>query len=431
MPPKQKPKKEEDLPDISNFPNINSIFVRYFFHTDCLEHLNSLSSHLYEAPLQHFKIIKREAIIELGKNKQIIEDNLEVIPSELLAKSAACLFFEQIALAMKDKDQAFKEFKSKFIAEYLEKNQELSKNGDKKEAKISKMIKAKPGKEETLQIDIPIEYPENETDIIFVLVDYPSTVEEYLDLNKESYCLNSYVNINIKKRKKIEEPIQNENEEISNTANVVQKEKNEEKEEKEEKVELTEEEKQKIEEDNDALKQYIENSNQEEQNCLIAFEKANRGSPLNDYSSLKIDFEFDIDDPESSFSNFDEELNKLLISQGNQLILYHIFISKLNRVLIYPQTTNQLKEIQLVKKNTKEEKIEKKVEAPLVSGKGGKAAKHEKKDEDQPPKPKYNTESIQRFKKLEIISSGDEDLQYFSFQHYYKNILNINQEFRR
>jgi len=432
MPPKQKPKKEEDLPDVSTLPKVNPIFIKYILNFEKIEVFTAVKEQLFTPASKKFKIITRDQIIECGKRKDFISDENEedLIDPKKLAKSAACLFYEQLVASMKDKEQRFKEIKSQAIAEYLEKNQ--PKTEEKKEGKVAKAsgAKSKAKKEEELNIDIPIDYPINETDVIFVLPDYPISIEEHLALNEESYSINLLINLrqtiippslNMQESK---EEVEGSKEENSN----FEEKKDDELENptKSQKVELSEEEKAKLEEDQKFLEDLKISNMKDKQNFFEACKKCRIHSELNSNFDIDIEYFHNIQDLTQSTLNLEETLLKKIIEIGNLLVQYNLFLNNVKLTQLFPATQRQMEEVERIKK----EKIDEEAKIQEAIAK----AKEEKKGavkEELPPKPKYDTNAVKRFKQIPIQLTGDDDLIKFPFKTYQNSMNSLDPEIKK
>lgn len=197
MPPKPKGKKEEELESLEGLPKAFPFLVRLQYNMPSPATKEQLKEQLEGELPKNAKLVTRDEIIECGKKKDLFteEDDQENLPPEKIAKSAAAKMYELLAAAMKEKGAKYKEIKDKAIQDYIAANkpkeEEVKGKGGKPQA-------AKPSgkKEELPQIDVPVQYPDDEIDLFVFLKDFPKNEAEATFFAREKYSLNAIVKIN-------------------------------------------------------------------------------------------------------------------------------------------------------------------------------------------------------------------------------------------
>ncbi len=437
MPPKPKGKKGEELESVEGLPKAFPFLVQLQYNMESSATEALLKQQLEEQKTPRWQLVTREDIIACAQAKDLLaeEDDPEQPPPEKLARAAAARLYELLVGAMKEKAARFKEIKDKAIAEYLEANKP-------KEEEVKGKPKAKPVKKEELpQIDIPIQYPNDDADLFVFLKDFPLTEAEALAFAQERYALNAVVNIKEGKPVEMPKPEEKpeeeapEGEEPEEEEKKVEIKKEEQKKEEKKEIpppELTEEEKQKLEEER---KQHAEEvgKNLAFTELLQALaKKSERDSPLR--HTLKVDIEFNPvlgAEPTVGAENLKAKLVETLKQLGMAFVSYDRFVEA-TKLLPLCQIPPEAKpaEVEVKKEEEKKEEEKKEERKSKDSKEAKKAGGGDKKEAKQPPEERkvYDTAAVYPYHRPVHPGSLDDVPSVWQLYFYAKNMEKVRQE---
>ena len=146
---------------------------------------------------QGSKLITRDDIIECGKRKELIaeEDDLTKLPPEKIAKAGAAKVYETLAEAMKAKAVKYKDLRDKAIAQQQSSQKPKEEEAKGKGGKVQPPPKPTGKKEDTQQINVQVQYPEDDVDLYVFFKDFPKNENEAIAFSQERYALNAVINI--------------------------------------------------------------------------------------------------------------------------------------------------------------------------------------------------------------------------------------------